>query len=139
MSVRDHDFHIPRFQERFRRHIARGTIGVGRHNAHLLPGPDLLNDRIDGLDFDLGHTRRFEIELGSLGDPLPQDAVLDAVLLHDLPADMRHSSGRLEQHEAVVGRGQVHAPRPVVVGQGPQVVDRVVPAQRELEPVLPVL
>jgi hypothetical protein len=52
---------------------------------------------------------------------------------------VRHGTGGFEEHEGVVGRSEVGAAGAVVVGEGADVEDRVVAAQRELEAVLAVL
>ena len=44
---------------------------------------------------------------------------------------------RLEEHQAVVGAGEIHAPGAVIIGEGADVVDRIVAAQGKLEAVLP--
>ena len=52
---------------------------------------------------------------------------------------MGDRGGSLEQDEAVVGRGDIHAAAGEVVREGADVVDRVVAAQRKLEAVPAVL
>ena len=49
---------------------------------------------------------------------------------------MGHRRRGLEEHEAVVGAGEIHAPGTVIIGERANVVDRIVAAQGKLEAVL---
>ena len=52
---------------------------------------------------------------------------------------MRNRGGGLEQDEAVIGRGDIHAAASEVVRESADVIDRIVPAKREFETVFAVL
>ena len=85
------------------------AIRISRHDADLLPRTDRLHDRIVRLHIDSRRLRILEIDFSAFGDPRPDDAVVLVARLEHLAADVRHGPGRLEQHQAVIGRGDVHA------------------------------
>jgi hypothetical protein len=121
------------------RHIARAAVGIVGDDAHLLLRADGLQHGILRRDLDARDARRREVELGAIGDPGAEDAVVFVVVLGALPALVRHGASGLEQHERVVGRGKVHAPPRVVIDERTHVVDRIVAAEGELEAGLAVL
>ena len=56
-----------------------------------------------------------------------------------MAAFVRDGRGRLEKHEAVIGRGEVDPAGGNVIGEGPDVVHGIVAAEREFESVFSVL
>ena len=58
-----------------------------------------------------------------------QDAVLRRTDFHPHPTFMRYPPERLGEHQAVVGRCEIDTPSSEVVGQGPDVKGRVIPAE----------
>ena len=49
---RFHDIGVAAFDERFARDVALAAVGIGRHDAHLLPRADRFDDGIVGRDLD---------------------------------------------------------------------------------------
>ena len=133
------DVLVAGFDEALGGDVALAAVGVGGEDAHLLLGADGLEDGILGSDFDAGDARGGEVELGAVGDPGAHDAIVFVVEFRALAALVRDGAGGLEQHEGVVGRGEIHAAAGVVVDEGADVKDRVVAAERELEAGLAVL
>ena len=91
-------------------------------HGHLLLHAGQRNDRIDREDFDLRDARGFEIELHALRNPVADQLVIRLADIGPHAADVRDRAGRLEQHQALIGRGAIESPRADVVGQGPVIV-----------------
>ena len=100
---------IAALDEGLGRDIARAAVGVGRDDAHLLAAADHLHDGITREQLDAGDTRRRLVELRAGRDPLPEDAVILRADRHALAALVGHGPRGLHQHQARVGRGDVHA------------------------------
>ena len=133
------DVRVAGLDERLGGDVALLAVGVGGDDAHLLLVADLLHDRVLREQLDARDSRRAGVELRAVGDPAFENLVVILARLRQLAALVRHGGGRLEQDQAVVRRGDVHAATGQVVGEGAHVVNWVVPAQRELEAVLAVL
>jgi hypothetical protein len=130
------DLGIAALDERLAAHVAHLAVGVRGQHADLLPQADLLDDRVGRCQLDLGDPGSVGLEHRAVGDPATEGLIVGLARMHDLSADVGHGGRRLEQHHAVIGRGHVDPAGGLVVGQGTDVEDRVVAAERELEPVL---
>ena len=76
------DLGIGTFEERLAADVADLAVGVGRQHPELLLRADPLDDRVDREDRDLGHARRRQVELGTVGDPRAHDFVVRLARLH---------------------------------------------------------
>ena len=89
--------------------IARRTVGVLRDQLQAVLHPRLddepLGEDADGLDFVLV----FEIRVGTLLDPLPQDRFREAAARDADSAAMRHIADRLRQQQTLSGVQPVDA------------------------------
>jgi hypothetical protein len=117
-------------------HVATRSVGVGRDHPELLSPARQIDHRRRRRHRHRGHPRRRSIEPGALLDPPPDHLVTRLLRAREQPAGVGHGRGRLEEHQAVVGAGEVHPPAAMVVGEGPEVEGGVVAPERELEPVL---
>jgi len=103
-----------------------------------LPFPAwLVEHNLAGRQFKPHRFRRIiGISRRSGSDPAQQRLVVLAVLCEDAAAGMRDSPGRLFQQQALLRRGEIHSPPDVFFEQPVVVTVRVVPEERQLEPIL---
>ena len=136
LPVGGRHFGVAAFNERLAGHVAGGRVGIGCHDPHLLCVADCVDHGVFGENVDLRHAGGQKIQFGACGNPAAQRAVVGRVGLEHTPALVRHVGRRLEQHQAVAGRGRIDPPRGKVVGECAMIEDRIVAAERELEAVL---
>ena len=134
-AVGRRDFAVAGLDERLARHVAGRSVGVGRDDAHLLGAARSVHDGIVRQHVDLGHALGGQIQPGAVGDPVAQNLVVAVARTHQRAALVRNGTGRLEQHQAVVGRTEIDAPRRQVVGERADVEQCVVSAQGQFESV----
>ena len=91
----------------FRGNVPDQSICIGGHDTHLLLRTNLLHHRVLRGNFDPGDARRFHVEVGAVGDPLPQDLVILAVHGHAAAPFVRHFGHCFQKHQAVIGRSEV--------------------------------
>ena len=135
-AIRGGDLQVAALQEGLAGDIPRGAVGILGDHAKLLPPSgdvDLCRGR---KDLDALHPRYVEIQLRPLFDPASQDLVGRLLDLREQSAGVWCRGRRLQEHQAVVGAGEVDATAGVVVGERPHVKDRIVAAERQLEAVL---
>ena len=127
---------IPAGDEGLSRDIPRRPVVVDRRHTELLPATDLLHHRIARRQRDPGDARHSAIQYTAGCNPISQNLVVIRTELRGLAALVWDATRRLEQHQTVIGRGKVDAAAGVVIGEGPNVPDRVIATQGELEAIL---
>ena len=118
-------------------HVAHGTVRILRHHDGLLrlPLPGEHDFRWEQLDADrFGRVRRRRRGAGL--QPAEQRLVVVVTGVKQLAAGVRNGPGDLFEHEALFRRGEVHAAADDRAGQAEVIAGRVVPEQRQHEPVL---
>ena len=131
------DLAIATVEECLAGNVARSPVGIAGDNAELLPAPRCLDHGRGREDCDPDDPRRGGIELRPLLDPAAHNLVRGIIGAGELATGVGDRRRRLEEHQAVVGAGEIHAPGAVIIGEGADVVDRIVAAQGKLEAVLP--
>ena len=119
--------------------VARLAIGVAGDDAELLATAEILDDGIFREEFDRGDLRGLCVELCPRSDPLADDVVIARVVIGQHACLVGNGTGRLEQHQRIIGRGEIDAAGGVVVGESADVVDGIVAAEAELEAALAIL
>ena len=109
--------------------IAFLAIGVGGHDAYLLFSTDVLNNGIFRGLLNGCNAAGVEIQLGARGDPFVQNLVILGTGWSELPAFVWHGAGGFQEHETVGRGGDVHAPAGEFIGEGANIIKRIVTAQ----------
>ena len=132
------DVEIAAAVDRFAGHIARRAI-IEMSDHHLGQFAAFAVEHwIDGEHFDPGDAGH-RIERRPFGDPLVQQLVVPRVFVEEEPAHVRHTLGRLQQHQRLAGVGPVEPPSGQLVDQRVVIEAGVVAAKRQLETGLAVL
>src|SRR5205823_3433921 len=118
-------------------HVAVRAVGEARADDELLLARGIIQDarrRRHDQPNESGHASR--VGPDTLGHPVAEDAVADAVLPHPLAALVGHPAGPLQEDQARLGLERVGAPGAALARQGLEVEGRIVAAQAEPEAVL---
>ena len=130
------DFGVADLEEGLAGDIPGAAVGVGGDDAELLAAADVLHDGVLGGDDDGLDLLDGEVESGALGDPIADGLVVLGGDRHALSALVGDGTGGFEEHEGIVGGGEVGAAGAVVVGEGADIEDGIVAAEGEFEAVL---
>ena len=61
---------VATLDERFGSDVVGSPIGVGCDDPHLLSASQLLDDRVNRINLNTSDSRTFQVELGSVGNPV---------------------------------------------------------------------
>ncbi len=129
---------ITRLVNRVASHIAAGAVRKMSDHDQLLLAVCRLEQRLLREDLDSNHPLG-DVEPTTLRNPTLQQAVDSRVFIEQEPALVRHTLGRLQQHQALRGSRPVESPTRQIVDQCTVVVQRVVTTQGQRETTLALL